>query len=146
MAISLEEILDLCHRFHTVVGIEKGDAAAQAAFFLHPHPLIYVAHAADLTLQTNYEIHQDMTDEEYFPLEPWDVVQLCDAPERARAIGAVLWQGRTVGNGDDGIVKVDVGEDWIVQRTPEGDVKFALYLNTYHQSLPGAMTFSLPQA
>ncbi len=145
MAISLAEILDLGRRFHDVVGIEKGDAGEQAAFFLHPHPMIYVAHDADLTLQTNYEIHQGYTDEEYVFLEPWDVVQLCAEPERARAVGAVLWRGNTVGGGAGDSISVVVGEDWIVQRTPEGDVKFALYVNTHHQSLPGAAKFSLPR-
>ena len=106
MAISLEEIFDLSTRFHHVVGIEKGDAAAQAEFFLHPDPIIFVEHASDLTLQANYETHQGMTDESFVHLEPWDVVQLCDEPERARAKGGVLWQGQPAE------VRMDPSRSW----------------------------------
>ena len=68
MAISLDEILDLGARYHHLVGVEKGDAAAQAEFFIHPHPMIYVEDASDLTLQANYEIHQAMASEQFFIL------------------------------------------------------------------------------
>jgi hypothetical protein len=144
MTISLDEILDLGARYHHVVGVEKGDAAAQAAFFLHPNPVIHVEHASDLTLQANYETHQGMIDEEFFPLEPWNVVQLCEEPERARATGGVLWQGQPLGGEQHGLLKVVVGEDWIVQRVPSGEVKFALYINTHHQVLPDSAPFALP--
>ncbi len=143
MAISLEEIFDLSTRFHHVVGIEKGDAAAQAEFFLHPDPIIFVEHASDLTLEANYETHQGMTDESFLHLEPWDVVQLCDEPERARAKGGVLWQGQPA-DGQDGPLKIVVGEDWIVQRVDSGELKFALYINTHHQVLPDSAPFALP--
>jgi hypothetical protein len=144
MAISLDEILDLGARYHHLVGVEKGDAAAQASFFVHPNPVIYVEHASDLTLQANYESHRGMTDEQFFHLEPWNVMQLCEEPERARAVGGVLWQGQPIGDEQYRLIKVVVGEDWIVQRVPNGEVKFALYINTHHQLLPDSAPFSLP--
>jgi hypothetical protein len=142
--IALDEILDLGARYHHLVGVGKGDAVAQAAFFIHPSPVIYVAHSSDLSLHDNFEIHQGMTDEQFFHLEPWNVMQLCAAPERARAVGGILWQGRPIGDAQSGFIKVVVGEDWIVQRLPDGEVKFALYLNTHHQLLPDSAAFSLP--
>jgi hypothetical protein len=30
------------------------------------------------------------------------------------------------------VVKCVVGEDWIVQREPSGDLKIVLYVNPYH--------------
>ena len=36
MAITEDEVIALVERFHDVSMLEKGDAAAQAAFFLHP--------------------------------------------------------------------------------------------------------------
>jgi hypothetical protein len=143
MAISLDEILDLGARYHHLVGVEKGDAAAQAAFFIHPDPVICVEHASDLTLQANYESHRGITDEEFVHLEPWTVTQLCEQPERARAVGGVLWQGQSIGAEAQGLIKVVVGEDWIVQRVPTGELKFALYINTHHQLLPDSAPFSL---
>ena len=143
MAISLDDILDLSSRYHHVTGIEKGDASAQAAFFVHPNPVIYVEHASDLTLQANYEIHQGIADEQFLHLEPWNVTQLCEEPERARAVGNVLWQGRPIGGEQRGLIKVVVGEDWIVQRVPSGELKFALYINAHHHVLPDSAAFSL---
>lgn len=143
MAISEDEVLALMSRFHQVGMIEKGDAAAQAAFFLHPEPRVYVPHGEDLSLQTNYEIHQRLTDEVHIPLKPWTISQLCDDPERARAVGAVYWQGRVVGTPEGALIKVIVGEDWIVQRTPEGQLKIALYINPYHYFLPDSAPFEL---
>ena len=34
------------------------------------------------------------------------------------------------------LIKCYVGEDWIVQRIPSGELKIVLYINTYHQFLP----------
>jgi len=143
MAITESEILELMNRFHDVVMIEKGNAEAQASFFLHPEPRIHVPHGEDLSLQANYEIHQRLTDEVHIPLNPWDVHEICGEPERARAVGAVYWQGRVVGAHKGSLIKVVVGEDWIVQRTPCGDLKIALYINPYHFFLPDSAPFEL---
>jgi hypothetical protein len=85
-----------------------------------------------------------MVDEEFFLLDPWEVTQLCDEPERARAVGGILWQGRPIDAEQSARLSTVVGKDWIVQRDPGGELKFALYLNTHHQSLPGSAAFSLP--
>ncbi len=142
MPISLEEVLDLATRFHRLVQIEKGDAAAQGRFFLYPDPVIFVPHAGDVTLQRNYEIHQGLTDERCINLQPWDFQVTSTNPERARATGNVYWEGVPVG-GTKGPIKVIVGEDWIVQRVTDGSVKFALYINSHHQVLPDSAPFAL---
>jgi hypothetical protein len=84
-----------------------------------------------------------LTDEVHIPLDPWDVHEICGEPERARAVGAVYWQGRVVGAHKGSLIKVVVGEDWIVQRTPCGDLKIALYINPYHFFLPDSAPFEL---
>lgn len=136
MAISTTDIITLMNAFHDTVMFDKGDAAAQARYFLHPQPRIFIPHGEDLTLQDNYQIHQKLTDESHSIVEPFDVTKLCDTPERARAVGAVYWQGRVVGSDKDAVIKCVVGEDWIVQRVPSGDLKIALYINSYHHFLP----------
>lgn len=143
MAISLDEVLDLMSRFHDVVMIDKGDARAQGEFFLYADPLIYVPHGEDLSLQTNYEIHQRISDELHVPLESWEITQLSESPEKARAVGAVYWQGRVVGGSRDAQIKVVVGEDWIVQRTSDGELKIVLYINPYHRFLPDSAPFEI---
>jgi hypothetical protein len=143
MAISKDEVIALMNAFHDVVMFEKGDAAAQGAFFLHPEPRIFIPHGEDLTLETNYDIHQGLTDEKHIPLDPWNITQLCDASERARAVGAVYWEGRPIESATGAPIKCVVGEDWIVQRIPSGDLKIALYINAYHRFLPDSAPIDL---
>lgn len=141
MAITKVEIVALEKAFHDVVMLDKGTAAQQAKFFLHPEPRIILLHGEDVTLQANYEIHQKLADEMHTS-EGWDITPLCDDPERVRATGRVYWQGRLVGSPEGALIKCYVGEDWIVQRTPSGELKFALYINAYHQFLPDSAPIS----
>jgi hypothetical protein len=143
VAITKDEIIALMKRFHEVTMIEKGTAAEQAAFFLHPEPRIFIPHGEDISLQQNYEIHQTLADELHVPCAEWLVTPLCDQPERARAVGAVYWQGRLVDSAADALIKVVVGEDWIVQRTTSGELKIALYINSYHHFLPDSASIEL---
>ena len=143
MTIRKDEVIALMNDFHNVVMYEKGNAEAQAKFFLHPEPRIFIPHGEDISLQANYEIHQDLTDEKHVILDPWDVTPLCDAPERARAVCAVYWEGRPVKAADSALIKCVVGEDWIVQRIPSGALRIALYINTYHRFLPDSAPIDL---
>jgi|SRR5437763_4106677 len=135
MAISKDEVVALMNAFHDVA-MNGGTAAEQAKFFLHPEPRIFVLHGEDVSLQANYEIHQRLTDERHIAGEEWKVTPLNDAPERVRAVGAVYWQGRLKASPEGALIKCIVGEDWIVQRIPSGELKIALYINPYHHFLP----------
>ena len=97
----------------------------------------------DISLQMNYEIHQRLVDEKHEPFPDWEITMLLGEPERVRAVGAVYWEGRVVGAPEGALIKCVVGEDWIVQRTPSGELKIALYINTYHYFLPGSARMNL---
>lgn len=143
MAIEKDAVISLMNAFHDVSMITKGTAAEQAAFFLRPaEARIYVPHGEDLSPQANYEIHQQLADELHLPLQAWEITQLCDAPERARAVGAVYWEGR-LATAPDAVIKVVVGEDWIVQRDRAGALKIVLYVNAYHHFLPDSARIDL---
>ena len=115
----------------------KGTAAQQAAFFLHPEPRIFILHGEDVFMQGNYEIHQKLTDEKHATVGSWDITPLCNAPERARGR-----QGLLGGAPKGALVKCHVGEDWIVQRVPSGELKIALFVNTFHMFLPDSAPIS----
>ena len=142
MAISKDEVIALCNRFHDMTMIEKGGVAEHRKFFLYPDSRIYIPHSADLTFQMNYEIHQRLTDEVHKPLEPWKIISLCDDPERVRAIGPVYWQGRFVDSPEGALIKCVVGMDWIIQRVPTGELKIVLYMDAYHHFLPDSAPIS----
>ena len=136
MTIEKDEVISLMNAFHDVSMIRKGTADDQAAFFLRPaEARVYVPHGEDLSMQANYEIHQRLADEVHIPLDPWEITQLSDIPERARAVGVVYWEGRVTAV-PDALIKVIVGEDWIVERDPSGGLKIVLYINTHHHFLP----------
>ncbi|MGQ3890303.1 hypothetical protein ACQUW5_14970 [Legionella sp. CNM-1927-20] len=143
MTISKQEVIDLMSRFHDVVMFEKGDAKSQGEFFLYPEPMIFIPHGEDISLQTNYEIHQKLTDEMHISLNEWEIIPLTEKPERVRAIGAVYWQGRLIDSSVGALIKCVVGEDWIVQRTAEGVLKIVLYINSYHHFLPDSAPIEL---
>jgi hypothetical protein len=85
VAITEEEVITLVKKFHDVVMLDKGTAAEQAVFFLHPEPRIFIPHGEDVTLRTNYEIHQKLMDEKHAPLDQWEIIPLSSQPERVRA-------------------------------------------------------------
>ncbi|MCH2182717.1 MAG: hypothetical protein MK108_11995 [Mariniblastus sp.] len=143
MAITKQEVVDLVNRFHDLTCIKKGTGEEQAKFFLHPEPRIFILHGEDITLQQNYEIHQRLVDERHVPSDSWEITQLSDNPERARAVGAVYWQGRPVDSQEDELIKAVVGEDWVVQRDAAGALKIALYINSYHHFLPDSAPIDL---
>jgi hypothetical protein len=143
MTITKQGIIGLMNDFHDTVMFKKGSAAEQGAFFLHPEPRIFIPFGEDISLHVNHEIHQRLTDEVHLPLEPWEITPLTSEPERVRAIGAVYWQGRLVGSERGALIKCIVGEDWIVQRIPSGELKIALYINSYHRFLPDSAPMDL---
>ena len=77
------------------------------------------------------------------PLNQWEIIPLSSQPERVRAIGAVYGEGRPTDSANEALVKCVGGEDWIVQRVPSGDLKIALYINSYHYFLPDSAPLDL---
>lgn len=137
MTITQKDVIDLSNQFHGLVMDKKGSAEEQAEFFLYPEPMIILLQGGDVSLQKNYEIHQKLTDEVHIPQPDWIISSLCKNPERVRAVGCIYWEGR-LKESKDGSAKIKclAGEDWIIQRTNSGKLKFALYINTYHYFLP----------
>ena len=135
MAITQRDIVALAKAFLDCVMIEKGGPAEQQKFFLHPNPTLYLLRGDDMTPQQNYELHQKLTDEEHRSIR-WDITQLCDKPDRARAVGVVYWQARIIGKPRDNLIKAYLFEEWIVQRMPSGELKIVIFMNADHSFLP----------
>ena len=41
------------------------------------------------------------------------------------------------------VIKAVVGEDWILERATSGELKFVLYINTFHHTLPDSAALDL---
>src|SRR5260221_10420431 len=92
MDITLKDVLDHGARWFNTVA-SGGSAAAQAAFFLHPNPLIYVmATGVAISLDDHHRVHAQWVDEVYH-FGPFNLTVLSTLPSRVRARGTVYWQG-----------------------------------------------------
>lgn len=137
MAISLDEVQDLAVRFHQVLS-GGGTVEALQDFFAHPEGgRVFLLHGADVSLEENVELHKGFEDEHFIPMEPWSVTQLSTHPEKARLVGHIYWKAHPAGSPDK-LLESIVGEDWIVQRCADGQVRFVVYINSHHLLLPGS--------
>jgi len=121
---------------------DGGTVAERSAFFLNPYPRIYVQETGvSMTLEGHHAYHQRFT-KQVLRLGEFVVAPLCDRPERARAIGSLYWEAH---DPDPAVppLRCIVGEDWIVERSPDGRLKFVLWLNTMHHFLPDSSVQAL---
>jgi hypothetical protein len=73
----------------------------------------------------------------------FELTPLNASPERVRDTGTVYWQAEFAGRPAPSVIKVVVGEDWILEWTPSGDLKFVLYMNTFHHTLADSAPLDL---
>ena len=140
--ITLDEVHDLANRWFDTVA-NRGSAADQAAFFLDPHSRIYVlANGVTFGFEEHQKLHTQWINEIH-RLGHLTLTPLNASPERVRATGSVYWQVEVAGRPSPNVIKAVVGEDWIIERTPSGDLKFVLYMNTFHHPLPNSAPLDL---
>lgn len=142
MAITLDEVVAFADKwFLTVWG--GGSAAAQAAFFLDPHSRIYVVQGGEtISFPEHEKLHKQWTDERHL-FGGFSITTLNAAPERVRATGTVYWEARYRDRPLPNLIKAVVGEDWIIERIPSGELRFVLYMNTFHHLLPDSAPLQL---
>jgi hypothetical protein len=140
--ITLDEVHDLANRWFDTVA-RGGSAADQAAFFLDPHARIYVlANGVTFGFEEHQKLHTRWINEihrlGHVTLTPLNV-----SPERVRVTGSVYWQVEVAGRPAPNVIKAVLGEDWIIERKPSGDLSFVLYMNTFHHPLPDSAPLDL---
>ena len=136
--IALEEIYHLADEwFHSVASGEPGSSTAR--LFRYPDARIYVDNGQAFSLDEHCLLHARWTDESHV-LGDFRLTPLCDAPPRVRAKGTVYWEARYLEAPSAGpdVIKAVVGEDWIVERRPDGKPCFVLYQSIFYHLLPGS--------
>lgn len=140
--ITLDEVLDFAGRWFDTV-MNGGSAADQAAFFLDPRSRIYVLeNGATFGFEEHFRLHAQWINEVH-ALGQFTLTPLNASPERVRAMGTVYWQAEFAGRPAPNVIKAVVGEDWIVERKPSGELAFVLYMNTFHHTLPDSAPLDL---
>lgn len=143
--ITVDDVRDFGNRWFDTVG-NGGSAADQAAFFHDPHARIHVVwNGATFDFEEHHRLHTQWINERHqfghFHLTPLNA-----SPERARATGTVYWQAEFAGRPTPNTIKAVVGEDWILERGPSGNLLFVLYMNTFHHTLPDSAPLALQHA
>lgn len=135
MGIKLDEIIELGNQwFETVMG--GGSGKQQSAFFMDPNSRVYVMPSGiSFNFDEHYELHTQWINEIH-EFGDFNLTPLSESPERVRATGTVYWQAEFPDRPAPNIIKAVVGEDWIIERLPSGELKFVLYMNTFHHPLP----------
>lgn len=142
MAITLDEVLDHGARWFDTVK-SGGSAAAQAAFFIDPHSRIYVMESGvAIGFADHQKLHAQWINESH-RFGDFSLTVLSATPDRVRATGTVYWQAEFPGRQPPNVIKAVVGEDWILERTPDGAIKFVLYMNGFHHLLPDSAPLDL---
>ena len=133
--ITVKDVIDFGNRWFDTVA-NGGSAQEQAAFFRDPHALIYVIWGGvTFSLEQHYKLHTQWINERH-EFGHFAVTPLNASPERVRATGTVYWQVECKGRPAPNVIRAVVGEDWILERMPSGNLAFVLYLNTFHHTLP----------
>ena len=140
--ITVDEVRELGRRFFDAVA-SGASAAEQGQFFLDPHARIYIAwNGATIRLEDHETLHAQWINEHH-SFGHFDLTPLNASPERVRARGTVYWQAEFPGAPPPNVIKAVVGEDWIIERAASGDLKFVLYVNTFHHFLPDSAPLEL---
>jgi hypothetical protein len=140
--ITVDEVRDFGTRFFNAVA-NGASAAEQAQFFIDPHARIYVAwNGATISFKDHETLHAQWINEHH-SFGHFDLTPLNASPERVRARGTVYWQAEFPERPQPNVIKAVVGEDWIIERAASGELKFVLYINTFHHFLPDSASLDL---
>ena len=140
--ITLDEVREFGMRFFDAVA-GGASAAEQAHVFLDSRTRTYVAwNGATINLNEHETLHAQWINEHHI-FGHFDLTELNASPDRVRARGTVYWQAEFPERPPPSVIKAVVGEDWIIERAASGELKFVLYVNTFHHFLPDSAPLDL---
>jgi hypothetical protein len=135
-SITVKEVCDLAEDwFHGVAAGEPGGSIGR--LFRYPDARIHVPDGQVFSLEDHRLLHTRWTDEKHLPGD-FHLTSISDAPPRVRAVGTVYWEARYIEAPSSGpsLIKAVVGEDWIIERRPDGRLCFVLYRSSFFHLLP----------
>tara|TARA_R110000868_G_scaffold411611_1_gene705893 strand:+ start:1203 stop:1631 length:429 start_codon:yes stop_codon:yes gene_type:complete len=136
MAITLEEVTTFANDwFHAVASGATGDE--QAKFHQHRDNRVFGGNGISFSLDEHHALHQQWKDERHVMGE-FEITKINEKPERVRVDGTVYWEARNRQAADtDPLIKMVVGESWMIEKTTKG-LTFILYISTTYHLLPGS--------
>ena len=135
-SVTVKEVLDLAEDwFHGVASGEPGSSLAR--LFRYPDARIHTPDGQAFSLEDHRLLHTRWTAEKHVPGD-FHLTSISDAPPRVKAVGTVYWEARysVVPSSGPSLIKAVVGEEWIIERRPDGRLCFVLYRSSFFHLLP----------
>ena len=137
--ITEADVRDLASRWFDAVRL-KLPIEEQRRFFA-PGVKIETWAGVSLPLETQMALHDSLTDEDH-SLRWMKVEALADG--RVRATADMRWEAtKTTDQPGEKRILADCGEDWIIERGTDGQLRFARYLTSSMRYLPGSAKLDL---
>jgi len=146
MPITPKEVREFGDRWLTTV-LSRGTPVEQSAFFVDPDSRLYILESGELmTFDDNYNLHCQLINEIHV-LSELALTVLNASPDRVRATGRFYWRAeyakkRPLPN----LIQAVSGIDCIIERVASGELKFVLYMSSFHQLLPDSAPLLLDGA
>lgn len=142
MAIKHSDLEELAASWFEAVrdGIASEDEIA--SHFVFPHGQAVAPDGTCLDSARQRQLHQRFLNEKHV-LGDFELTQICDGPERARAKGWVYFETLYRADPERGVLKSIVGEEYILERCDDGKVRFVQYNSTFFATLPDSIPFDL---
>lgn len=135
-SITAKEVCDLAEDFfHGIASGEPGSSIAR--LFRYPDARIHAPDGQAFSLEDHRLLHTRWTAEKHL-LGDFHLTPISDAPPRVRAVGTVYWEARYIEAPSSGssLIKAVAGEDWVIERRPDGTLCFVLYCTSFFHLLP----------
>ncbi len=138
----MTEFHALLNGFFDAVHCGSQDEAVVAEHFAHKYPLIITPDGGYFDMSAHRSLHKKFSYESH-QIGEFNLVQLSDSPERARATGWVYFEARYHDPKKEGLLKSIVGEDYIIERGKDDRVRFVQYHSTFFAPLPDSIPFDI---
>lgn len=137
--ISEQEVRDFVTRWFNAVH-SRMPLEQQRAFFA-PGVGIETWAGITLPLEAQVELHNHVTEESH----EFHWLKVNPLPDgRAHATADLRWQAtKQTSTPGERRIRADCGEDWLIERGPDGQLRFARYLTSSMRYLPGSAELDL---
>jgi len=121
-------------------GIASEDALA--GHFVDPQGQAVAPDGTCFKAADQRKLHQRFLNEKH-TIGEFEIVQISNNPERARAKGWVYFETQYRDHPERGFLKSVVGEEYIVERCADGRLRFVQYNSVFFAPLPDSIPFDI---
>ncbi len=142
MSIEKSDLEELSRSWFDAVRDGIASEETLADHFMHPTGQAVAPDGTCFDASAQRKLHKRFLNERHV-LGEFELVQICDAPERARAKGWVYFEALYKDHPERGMLKSIVGEEYIIERCVDGKLRFIQYNSTFFAPLPGSAPFDI---